>query len=90
MGPNGSTCKERRELEKLIHDRVSSIAQCSRTTAKLATETGQDTQLSFEMAKAEYAAEMIRLETLRECLTVHERLHGCRPQLTTTFEAAQE
>lgn len=88
MGPNGLNCKERRELEQLIHDCIKSIAHSSRSAAKLAQREPLGGHLEFEMARADYNAETIRLETLRECLALHARLHGCHDGLITV-EATQ-
>lgn len=89
MGRNG-LCKERRELERLIHQCVGAIAHSSRLAAKLALEAPGGKHPEFEIARTNYSAGSIRLATLRECLAVHEKIHACGDELTTlsTIEAS--
>jgi hypothetical protein len=70
-------CRERRELGLLIHACVSAITHSSASAAKIAGEEHQDRLTDFRAVRADYAVERARLETFRECLALHERLHGC-------------
>jgi len=70
-------CRERRELGLLIHACVSAITHSSASAAKIAGEGHQDRVMDFRAVRADYTVERARLETLRECLALHERLHGC-------------
>jgi hypothetical protein len=70
-------CSERNELEHLIHACINSIAKHSSAAVKM---TGGSQTLDFarlQTLKADYLSGGCRLETLRECLALHQRLHGC-------------
>ena len=81
MNGSGLSCHERRELEKRIHASIRSITYSSGSAAKIAGGTHGNED--FRVLQAEYAAERTRLETLLECLALHQRLHGCDKELTT-------
>jgi hypothetical protein len=70
------SCGERRELERLIHNCVSAMSATSRSAARVAREQ-RDSGPILELLRADYAAKKARLETLRECLTIHLLRHGC-------------
>jgi hypothetical protein len=71
------TCKERRELERLIHACLSSMGYSSRSAGKVAREAQQAKLLDFRLLQRDYVIERARLTTLQECLAIHRRLHGC-------------
>ena len=85
MENSGLACRERRELEKRIHACVRSMTYSSAPAAKLARGSQQSKWLDFQVLQADYATERARLETLLECLALHQRLHRCDAELTTSY-----
>ena len=77
MAQSGLGCKERLQLEGLIHGCVTSMAYSSASAARMTQDAYLVNDAMLYMLRDEYAVKGVRLETLRECLANHVMLHGC-------------
>jgi hypothetical protein len=77
MELTGSICKERGELEHLIHACIHWISHSSSSAVKMMRDPQEAKSTDFQALQAAFAAGGVRLETLRECLAIHQKMHGC-------------
>jgi len=68
------SCTERLELEQMIHRCVKELATYAREAGKDDPERSRE---AFRETAQQYDRLRIRLETLREVLDVHRRIHRC-------------
>jgi hypothetical protein len=68
-------CAERREYESLIAALVQSVCRNSVSASKIAK--GEGWAAEFEALRLNFSSDSIRLDTLRECLSIHIEHHGC-------------
>jgi len=76
MHMQGVFCEERRRLETLIRACLRSASYIARTSARIAGNAHREGTISQSL-KNEYIAMTARLDTLRECLALHQQLHQC-------------